>query len=190
MSKYISGILLILMLLSSSCTTRGLHDKYSGATEQRLITQSIDKLIKELPEKDFSLLKGQKIYLECYFLEDSEYLKYAKKRIELELMEKYSATLVAKLESADMALHIFFNAIGTDQDKGGIKTPEFIIPGVAGAGSIDIITLNMFHGISELYYYIIDQKSMVITRGEKIRSRVRTDQLSFPLFSIPINTLD
>ncbi|MEN8264431.1 MAG: hypothetical protein ABFR82_13315 [Nitrospirota bacterium] len=190
LSKYISGILLILMLISSSCATRGIHDKYLGATEQRLITQSIDKLIKKLPEQDFSILKGKKIYLECYFLEDSEFLKYAKKRIELELMEKYNGTLFAEPESADMVLHVFFNAIGTDQDKAGFKTPDFIIPGVGGAVSIDIITLDMYHGISELYYYIIDQKNMVITRGEKIRSTVRTDKLSFPIISIPINTLD
>ena len=62
----------------------------------------LDKLIKKLPEQDFALLKGQKIYLECHFLEDSESLKYAKKRIELELMEKYNSTPVAEPESADM----------------------------------------------------------------------------------------
>ena len=178
------------MLISSSCATRGIHDKYLGATGQRLITQSIDKLIEKLPEQDFALLKGQKIYLECYFLEDTESLKYAKKRIELELMEKYNGTLVAKPESADMILHVFFNAIGTDRDKAGFKTPDLVIPGVGGALSIDIITLDMFHGISELYYYIIDQKNMVITRGEKIRSTIRTDKLSLPIISIPINTLD
>ena len=105
-------------------------------------------------------------------------------------MEKYNGTLVTTPESADMVLHIFFNAIGTDKDKSGLKTPDFVIPGEIGAVSIDIITLDMYHGISELYYYIVDQKSMVITRGDKIRSTVRTDKLSFPIISIPVNTLD
>ncbi len=187
---YIAGIALLIMAMTSSCATRGIHDKYSGATEQRLITQSIDKLINMLPEEHFALLKGQKIYLECYFIENTDYLKYAKKRLELELMEKYNGTLAAAPESADMVLHVFFNAIGTDQDKIGFKTPDFIIPGVGGAVSIDLITLDMFHGVSELYYYIIDQKSMAITRGEKVRSTVRTDNLAFPIISIPINTLD
>ncbi len=190
MKNYISGVLLIMMLITSSCATRGIHDKYMGATEQRLITQSIDKLIKKLPEKDFSLLKGHRIYFECYFLEDTESLKYAKKRIELELIEKYNGTIVADTESADMVLHVFFNAIGTDRDKAGLKTPDFFIPGAGGAVSIDIITLDMYHGISELYYYIIDRNNMVITRGDKVLSIVRTDKLAFPIISIPINTLD
>lgn len=189
-SKYISGVLFVLTLIISSCATRGIHDKYLGATEQRLITQSLDKLIKKLPEQDFKLIDGHNVYLECYFLEDNQTLKYAKKRLELELREKYSVTLVDGPGSADFVLHVFFNAIGTDQDKAGFKTPDFIIPGAAAASSIDLITLDMFHGISELYYYMVDQKSTVITRGEKIRSTVRTDSLSLPIISIPINTLD
>jgi hypothetical protein len=143
-----------------------------------------------LPEKDFLPLKEQAIYLECHFIENNTSLKYAKKRLELELMEKYQITLSSDPESADKILHVFFNAIGTDQDNFGLKTPDFIVPGAASSIGIDILTLDMYHGVSELYYYIIDQNEELIVRGEKIRSTIRTDKLALPIISIPINTLD
>ena len=188
--KYVFGTVMILALLCSSCSTRGIHNKYNGATEQRLITRSVDALVKKLPEKDFMPLKEKTVYLACHFIEDSAALKYAKTRIELELLEKYKVTLVTTPDLADKVIHIFFNAIGTDQDNIGFQTPEFIIPGLNGSMEINLLSLNMFHGVSELYYYILDQDSAKIMRGAKIKSRIRTDRLALPIISIPINTLD
>jgi len=186
----ILGLLIILPLLISSCSTRGIHDKYFGATEQRLMTRSVDKLMQKLPEEDFRPLTGQKVHLVCHFVEDNSALQYAKDRLELELREKYQISMVDNSEDADSVLQVFFNAIGTDQDDFGLKTPDFIVPGSGATVSIDLIALDMYHGVSELYYYVIDQHSSRITRGDRIKSIIRTDKLALPIISIPINTLD
>ncbi len=175
--------------LNIACSTRGVHDQYFGATEQRLVTHSLDQLISMLPEEDFMPFKDQNIYVECHFLEENVPLKYALKRIKLELVQKYSCTVVDSLDAADVIYDFFFTALGTDQDNIGFKTPEFMIPGAAGTVSIDLISLDMYHGVSELYYYITDSKNNMVTRGERIHSIIRTDKLSLPIISIPISTL-
>lgn len=188
--KTLSIASILMTAFFCSCATRGVHDQYFGATEQRLMTHSIDKLLKELPEKDFNPLKGQTIFLECYFPVDKEILAYAKKRFEMELMEKYACKLAETPEGAEKILNVFFTAIGTDQDKMGFSTPEFMVPGASGTVTIDLISLDMYHGVSELYYYIIDPKTLAAVRGDKIKAIIRTDKLALPIISIPINTLD
>ena len=182
---------LILLLFSlSACSTRGLNDKYLGATEQRLLTISIDKLMKELPEKDFLALRGKKVYVESHFVEENSITHYAEKRFDAELKERFLLNLTEDTNQADVVLEVFFVALGTDQDSFGFATPEFIIPGAGTTVSIDLISLHMFHGISELYYYAIDQHSGGIKRGERIKATARTDKLALPIISIPINTLE
>ena len=187
---FIVGMFIFLTCFTTACSTRGIHDKYFGATEQRLMTRSIDQLIQKLPEKDFKPLYGQNVYPVCHFVEDNTALQYAQKRLELELMEKYHIHLIDSPETADAVLQVFFTAIGTDQDNFGFKTPDFIIPGSGTSVSIDLISLDMYHGVSEFYYYIIDQKSQRITRGDRLKSIIRTDKLALPIITIPINTLD
>lgn len=184
------AIMLLLTLFVCSCSTRGIHDQYFGATEQRLLARSIDKLMLSLPEEDFKPLTGKQIQLVCHFVENNTALQYAKDRLELELREKYQAGIVKGSEDADAIIQVFFTALGTDQDDFGLKTPEFIMPGSASTVSINLITLDMYHGVSELYYYIIDQKNPKITRSERIKATIRTDKLALPIISIPINTLD
>ena len=189
--KVILRILAILTFVSlnCSCSTRGVHDQYFGATEQRLVTHSLDQLVSMLPEKDFMPLKDRKIYVECHFLVENIPLKYARKRIEMEFVQKYACTVVDSPKSADAVCDFFFTALGTDRDKIGFRTPEFIVPGTAGTVSVDLITLDMYHGVSELYYYITAPDVGKVTKGERIRSIIRTDKLSLPIISIPISTL-
>ncbi|HKL83431.1 MAG TPA: hypothetical protein VJ879_13025 [Desulfobacter sp.] len=181
-------VLLTVLFVISSCSTRGVHDKYSGATEQRLVTHSLDKLVSMLPENDFMPFKAQKIYVECHFLEKKTPLAYALKRIEMEFIQKYGCTVVDSPESADVIYDFFFTALGTDQDHLGFSTPELILPGV-GSVSIDLIALDMYHGVSELYYYITEPDVGKVSRGDRIRSIIRTDKLALPIISIPISTL-
>ncbi len=193
MKKQTVTIFLSLIFLTAftiSCSTRGVHDDYFGATEQRLLTHSIDSLISILPEKDFMPFKGQNVYVECHFLEENHPLKYAVKRIKMELIHKYSCKVVDTPGTADVIYDFFFTALGTDRDSLGFSTPEFVIPGMAGTVSIDLISLDMYHGVSELYYYITDTKTDKITKRDRIRSIIRTDKLALPIISIPINTLD
>lgn len=173
-----------------SCSTHGLHDEYFGATEQRLLTHSIDQLISMLPEKDFMPYAGQTIYIECHFIKDNLPLKYAAKRIKMEFIQKYSCTIADSADRADVVYDFFFTALGTDSDSTGFKTPEFFIPGMTGTVTIDLISLDMYHGVSEVYYYITDSRAETVAKKERIRSIIRTDKLALPIISIPINTLD
>lgn len=182
--------LIFLTLSTMACSTSGVHDKYFGATEQRLLTHSIDQLVTMLPEENFLPFKGLNAYVECHFIENNDSLKYAVKRIKMELTEKYSCKIVETPDDANVIYDFFFTAIGTDRDKIGFSTPEFIIPGMSGAVSIDLISLDMYHGISELYYYVTDTKTNQITKKDRIRSIIRTDKLALPIITIPINTLD
>ena len=186
------GILFLLV----GCSTRGLNDHYASVTEQRLVTQSLDMLVKALPESDFKPLQHKSVYLRGYFIEPtvdgtkySPLLKFARQRVQLELMEKYQCKMANTPEKADFQVHFFFNAIGTDQDSLGITLPQIFLPGV-GVSQIDFIAVKMFHGVSEGYYYIVDNQQAETMRGTLLKARVRTDRLNLPFISIPLNTLD
>ncbi|THB81571.1 MAG: hypothetical protein D3926_01410 [Desulfobacteraceae bacterium] len=182
--------LIVITTFTQSCSTRGVHDEYFGATEQRLLTHSIDQLVSMLPENDFKPVKGQRVFVECHFIENNHPLQYAAARIKLEMTQKYSLSIVDSIEKADVIFDFFFTAIGTDRDDIGFSTPEFVIPGMAGVVKIDLISLDMYHGVSELYYFMTDSKTGEISKRDRIRSIIRTDKLALPIISIPINTLD
>lgn len=179
----------ILIALTSACTTRQVVDDFAGATAQRLTAYSVDELMRKLPEEDFSLLKGKRVFLACHFLEEIHPLEYAKQRLALELMDTYGCTVTDDPEMADMRLEFFFTAIGTNHDKAGFKTPDFAVPGMS-VMSIDLLTLDMFHGICEGYYYILNPEGQVLARGDKVKSVIRTDRIGLPIITIPVNDLD
>ena len=187
----------VFLIVLAGCSTRGLNDRYASVTEQRLVTQSLDQLIRQLPQTDFEPLRQQPVYLQAYFIEpqlvesgkQASLLDFAQQRLKLELREKYSSRLVADPEAANFELHFFFNAIGTDQDGLGISSPQLFLPGV-GISQIDFITLEMFHGVCEGYYYIVDRQLDQTSRSELQKARVRTDRLNLPFIAIPLNTLD
>lgn len=182
-------IVLALSMLSA-CATRGLHDKYRGATEQRLVSRSIDRLAQALPATDFAPLSDEPVRMICHFLENSDTAAYAEARLAMALRETHGAALVDEADDARFRVHFFFSTIGTDQDSLGIKTPDFIIPGSPAPASFSILSLEMFHGIAELYYYIEDIEKRTLRRGGRIKQVVRTDRLALPLLSVPITTLD
>jgi hypothetical protein len=183
-------LIISFLLIFQSCSTREILPDYSGSTEQRLTSHSIRKLIQSLPEKDFSLLRDKKVYLECFFLEKKEPLNYAAKRLEFELIDKYNCKMVQDKNDSQVGVHIFFTSMGTDKDKFGLSTPEFILPGVGAISSIDLIALDMFHGITELYYYITDSNEKVITKSSPLKMTVRNDSLALPIITIPISSVD
>ena len=185
----IHWVVLIILCIVCSCSTREIREHYTGSTEQRLISLSINKLMTMLPEKDFSILRGEKVLLRCYFLESTGPFGYAQKRLEMELMDKYQCQMVEPSADANLILHVFFTSLGTDIDKFGISTPDMVLPVVGGFSSIDMIALAMFHGITELYYYILDSNHKVLIKGERIKSVTRNDSLLLPFITIPINTV-
>lgn len=152
MPKIVCFCLVMLLTATCSCATREVVDKFKGSTAQRLTTYSIDRSIQKLPEKDFSLLKNKKVYFECHFIEEIKAMDYLEKRLEMELMDKYGCELTSDESDAQMSLQVFVNSLSAEKDKAGFQTPDLVLPGVGGLSSIDIITYDMYHGITELYY--------------------------------------
>lgn len=178
------------LLLMVSCSTRQVREDYAGATEQRLASHSINQLMEKLPEKDFSALTDASVFLECCFLKETDPLAYARKRLKMALVEKYHCRLVDDPVQAKFRLTVFFTAIGTDFDKLGITTPDMVLPLMGGAMSIDVIALEMYHGITECYYYIQDAGGNVLVKGDMLKQVVRNDTLVLPLITVPVNNLD
>ncbi|ABW67417.1 hypothetical protein [Desulfosudis oleivorans] len=189
MTYYRLIVVLSLLLALASCSTRQVREDFAGSTEQRLTSHSINQIMEKLPEEDFVFLADQPVFLECFFLKEIEPLAYARRRLEMTLLEKYRCRLMSDPAEAKFVLTVFFTSIGTDFDKTGISTPDLVLPGMGGPMSIDILALEMYHGITEFYYYIRDADNRVVVRGEMLKKVVRNDTLLLPLITIPINTM-
>ncbi len=184
-------IMPVLMLcVCFSCTTRQVVNEFEGATAQRLTTYSVDAVMGKLPDHHFSALSKKRVHLECAFLDDSPAIDYARRRLEMELIARYDCTFVETPETADILLRFFFNSVGTDMDYAGFRTPEFALPGVPGLPGIDLLTLDMFHGVAECYYYILDGDRQVLAKGDRIKAVIRSDKIGLPIVSIPVTHLE
>jgi len=181
--------ILFLILFMCSCSTRQVSDHYSGACEQRLTSHSVNALMESIPKADFSRIEKKKVFIECYFLNNIEPVAYAQKRLEMELIDTYNCQIVSVISDADLKLQVFFIALGTDLDKFGLSLPELVVPGAGVLSTIDIIALEMFHGVSEMYYYFLDHNNHIIVKGKPVKAMVRNDTLKLPIISIPINTV-
>jgi hypothetical protein len=172
-----------------SCTTRQVVDDFQGSTAQRLTTYSIDAVMDKLPDDPLSLLADKRVHLECAFPEATPAIDYARRRLEMELIHRYDCALVASPEEADLLLRFFFNSIGTGVDQAGFRTPEFALPGMGGMAGIDLLTLDMFHGVSECYYYILDRERKVLAKSDRIKAVIRSDKVGLPIISFPVTHL-
>lgn len=182
-------IALIAALVISACSTRGPIDNYDGSTAQRLVTYSIDSLMKQLPEGDFSQLSGKVIYLRTHFIASGEVLDYATQRLRFELQNRFSITFADNKASADTLLDVFFTSLGTDKDTFGLSIPVFWVT-AEEATRLDLLAVKMFHGVSELYYYTTDLSSGEVSQSSRLLSRSRADTFATPIISFPVDDLD
>ncbi len=180
--------LTLVLLVMTGCGTRQVQDSLAGSTAQRLVTQSIDELAGQLPASDFAGLAGQSIYLESYFIENGDLKRYADRRLAFELESRFDITIAPAESDADRVLTVFYTSLGTDQGHLGFFLPLGVVPGVAEDTRINLITLEQFHGVAEMYYFL--GRPGEATRSELLQSRIRTDALGLPIITIPISTLD
>lgn len=183
-------LMMVLVCCCWSCSTRQVVDDFHGSTAQRLTTYSVDAAMEKLPEEPLSLVTGKRVHLECVFAEAMPAIDYARGRLEMELVERYDCMLVASPEEAEILLRFFFNSVGTDAEHAGFQTPAFSVPGVPGIPGIDLLTLDMFHGITECYYYILDANRRMLAKGDRVKAVIRSDKIGLPLISIPVTHLD
>ena len=184
----IFAVLLIASLLGA-CSTRETTENYRGSTSQRLLTYSINDLMTQIPESDFKILSGKSVYVESHFIEHSQVLKYATQRLRLELAGRLNLTLVDSPSIADYQLDFFFTSLGTDSDTYGLSIPIFWVD-TAESSNLDILAVRLYHGVSEMYYYVKNRETGSVKAYPGIIARAKTDRFSTPLFSFPVDNLD
>ncbi len=181
-------IVTLALALLAGCGSRQLQDSLVGSTAQRLVTYSIDDLVSQLPDSDFAGLSGQRLYIESHFIQYPEIQAYADTRMGIELANRFDIQVVGTDEPADAKLNVFYTSLGTDQGYHGFYVPLGFIPGMSETARVNLVTLEQFHGVAEMYYYIGESGSE--HRGEVIQARTRTDALGLPIITVPISTID
>ncbi|QEP44734.1 hypothetical protein D5085_17285 [Ectothiorhodospiraceae bacterium BW-2] len=180
----------LMVLAVAGCSTRQVVDHYNGSTEQRLISYSLEKMVLSLPEEEFLPLAGKRVYLQSHFIKTGALLDYAQRLIATGLEQRFAIVVTKERAEADIELELFFQSIGTDTDTFGLSLPLVNLSDTSETAQIDILAVNMYHGISECRYYIRDLASGEIVVTNKVLARVRTDKFATPIFSFPLSHLD
>lgn len=181
---------LVLTIILSGCTTRQVSHKLGSSTEQRLITYSIEQMIAELPEQDFSAFSQDKVFVKSHFVVDGPVVNYADQMLRLDLLRRFNLTIVEDISVADVELHVFFTSLATDSDVFGLSIPFINATDTSQSTRIDLLAIDMFHGISEMMYYVKHRSSNQVVKKGKIKARVRTDDVSTPVISFPVSDID
>lgn len=178
------------MLFSlTGCATRQLNESISGSTAQRLVTYSLEKFVRDLMKQtELSSIRQKRVKLNVNFLDGHAMLDYATRLLSYELESKYQAKLTDR-QSAEYELSIFFNSIGTDYDSYGLSLPGFGLAATPDS-RINILSIDMFHGVTEGYAVIKDTESGTADRTQRLLARVRADNVATPILDFPVNQLD
>lgn len=176
------------IMLLAGCGSRQVQDSLVGSTAQRLVTQAIDELVGKLPASDFEPLRGQRLHVRSHFIQRDELRQYADQRLAVELRRRFGIELSDSADHADQVLTVFYTSLGTDQGLVGLYLPLGFVPGLDDGTRINLITLEQFHGLAELYYFI--GPGGIEHRSPMLRGRIRTDALGLPIITIPLSTLE
>ncbi len=191
MKKTTTFVCMILLLSLTACSTRQVVDKLNGSTAQRLVTLSVDQLIGELPESPLSELQNAKVWMNTHFIREDPIHTYASARMKAEIDKRHQVIWADSEKGAEKVIDVFFTSLATDQDSLGFSLPVPTVTTESNEiGRIDIVALNMYHGVSELYFYVRDNATKVVVKAERSKAHIRTDKLILPIISIPISTLD
>ena len=176
---------LTLATLIAGCAARQTQDSLAGATAQRLLSHSVDRVVARLPASDFEAVAGQRIRIQSHFVADPALRDYADRRLSIALRRRFDIEVVHGLAEADGVLNVFYTALGTNRDKKGFFLPLGYLPGLDPEAEIDLITLEQFHGVAELYYFV--GPTGIEARGPLLQSRTRTEAIGLPIITIPIS---
>src|SRR6056297_669609 len=180
-------ILIAALLLGAGCASRQVQDSLTGSTAQRLVTHSIDELMTALPSGDFEPWRDQRLWLESSFIEEGPIKRYADRRLQLALNHRFGIQPAQTRDESDARLTVFYTSIATDQELAGFYLPLGGIPGFDEQTQINLITLEKFHGVAELFYFI--EADGQIDRGPTLLARTRTAALGLPIITIPLSRL-
>ena len=172
----------------AGCAARQAGDTLEGATAQRLVSFGIDDLSAELPDEDFRPWADRALYIESHALAGDAVRHYADARIALALESRYGIERAGTREAADGVLRVFYTSLGTSRDTQGVFLPLGYVPGLDSDSRINILTLEQFHGLAEMYYFVGETGTEV--RGEIIGARTRTDAIGLPIATIPLSDIE
>ena len=178
----------LLFIVLAGCAAREATDNLSGSTAQKLVTYSIDDLVEALPEDDFASWSGKRVFVKSHFVANEAVQAYADQRLAVALERRFGINVIDLPLTADATLNVFYTSLGTDRDSQGFSLPLGFMPGLDPAARINLITLERFQGVAEMYYFV--GETGVETRGQVIQARTRTDSLGLPIITIPINNID
>lgn len=181
------ALVALCLLAISACGTRQVQDSLAGATAQRLVAHAIDDLAARLPTEVFNAHRGQRLHLDSHFLRHPDIQRYADQRLTTALQRRFDISVVEDPAEADVRLDVFYTALGTDQSQKGFYLPFGAIPGVPDDTQINLITLEQFHGVAEIYYFI--GPTGTERRGDVIQARTRSDAIGLPVITIPVSDI-
>lgn len=173
----------------TSCTTRQVSSTLEGSTAQRLVTLSLIKFIESLAEQpEIAALEGKTVHFGVHFLKDHQLLDYASRLLKAQMQIIHNMNIVESSEYAEFNVDVFFNSIGTDNDDFGLTIPTLGLA-TTSDGTIDILALDMYHGITEGYAIVKTDKGS-IKQTDRLLARIRRDNISTPIISFPLNQVD
>lgn len=183
-------VIVVLALCSiAGCSTRQLNESVSGSTAQRLVTYSLEKFIREITNQtELTPIKQKTVNLNVHFLADHVLLDYATRLLAYHLENRYQIEL-SDHTAADFELNVFFNSMGTDYDSYGLSLPGFGLAATPDS-RINILSIDMFHGVTEGFAIIKNNRSGTTDRTQRLLARVRADNVATPILDFPVNQLD
>lgn len=170
--------------LVAGCAARQSQDSLTGATAQRLVSFGIDDMVAKLPDDHFTEYVGQRVRLNSHFLADDTLQAYADRRLQIELQRRFDIESVPPGDDADFIVNVFYTSLGTNRDTKGFYLPLGYVPGLDEGTRIDLLTLEQFHGVAEMYFFV--GPTGTEKRGAVIQARTRTDALGLPIITIPL----
>lgn len=173
----------------AGCSTRQVSTTLDGSTAQRLVTYSLDQFIEDLTEQpQIASMQGKTAHLGVHFLKDHPLMDYSTRLITAQLQLTHDIKVASRADDADVEIDIFFNSMGTDSDDFGLSVPTFGL--VPTSDSINILALDMYHGITEGYAIIKSADDGSIQKTERVLARIRRDNVSTPIIDFPLNQLE
>lgn len=179
--------LMLLVPLFAGCAARQAQDSLGGSTAQKLVSYSIDDLAGALPETHFSAWARKQMVLQTHMIGNEDVRQYADKRLALELRRRFDIEIVEDRKSADGVINVFYTSLGTDRDTKGFFLPLGYLPGMEADNRINLLTLEQFQGVAELYYFIGETGTE--QRGKVLNARTRSDAIGLPIITIPVSNI-
>ncbi|MGQ7844520.1 hypothetical protein ACUNV4_08595 [Granulosicoccus sp. 3-233] len=180
------AVALLSACVLAGCSTRQVSTTLEGSTAQRLVTYSLDQFIEDLTaQPEITALEGKTVHLGVHFLSDHPLMGYATRLIAAQLNMSNDIRVAAPADPVEYELDVFFNSMGTDSDDFGLSVPSFGL--VASAESINILALDMYHGVTEGYAIVKTTADGSLQQTERVLARIRKDNVSTPVIDFPLN---